>query len=164
MYFVTICTHRRRCIFGDIVDSDMRPNALGRIVAEEWHRSAEIRREIMLDAFVIMPNHMHGIVHIEYTTVGATGRSPLRRPDPGRYSLSSFVGGFKAATTTQINGLRGTPRQPVWQRNYYEHIIREERDLDPIRDYISANPANWPTDRENPALENPQKQRTPWQV
>ncbi len=162
-YFITICTNRRRCLFGEIADSEMRLNAIGRIVEEEWFRSAEIRREIILDVFVLMPNHMHGIIHIEYTTdVGATGRSPLQ-PGPARHSLASFVAGFKAGTTTRINALRGTPRQPVWQRNYYEHVVRTERDLDSIRDYIGNNPANWPTDRENPVAVKPQKRRAPWE-
>ncbi len=164
-YFITICTSRRRCLFGEIVDSEMRLNAIGRIVEEEWHRSGEIRREIILDAFVVMPNHIHGIINIGYvTTVGATGGSPLDGPGPGRRSLGSFVAGFKAATTMRINAFRRTPRQPVWQRNYYEHIIREERDLDPIRDYILSNPANWSNDRENPVMGTTLKQLAPWQV
>ncbi len=164
-YFVTICAHRRLCLFGDIAGSEMQLNAFGRIVEDEWRRSAEIRREILLDAFALMPNHVHGIVFIECVTDGgATRRSPLPRPGPARHSLSSFVAGFKSATTIRINAIRQTPRQPVWQRNYYEHIIRDERDLDPIREYIVGNPANWPTDRENPVILKPQKPPAPWQI
>jgi len=163
-YFVTICADRRQSLFGAVVEFEMRPNAFGRVVEEEWFRSAELRREIMLDAFVVMPNHIHGIVFIGYTTAqGATGRSPLRRPGPGSHSLGAFVAGFKSATTIRINAIRQTPRRPVWQRNYYEHIIRDERDLEPIRDYILSNPANWPNDRENPLALNLQKQLAPWE-
>jgi putative transposase len=113
-YFVTLCTQGRVCLFGEIVAGEMRLNEYGEIVQKEWFRSAEIRREIVLfsDEFVVMPNHIHGIVrivespdaHVGATgptvgatdaTVGATGRSPL--PGPAKRSLASFVAGFKSA-------------------------------------------------------------------
>jgi REP element-mobilizing transposase RayT len=151
---VTICAHSQECLFGEIIDGEMRLNAYGEVVEEEWLRSAEIRSEIELDAFVVMPNHLHGIViimdHIHLQSdpmVGAHGRAPLRR-EPR--SLGSFIAGFKSAVTKRINSLRGTPGAPVWQRNYYEHIIRDEHDLACIREYIATNPLRWDQDTENP--------------
>jgi REP element-mobilizing transposase RayT len=154
-YFVTLCTHQRDCLFATIsVDGELILNDVGRIVEEEWCRSAEIRKEIELDTFAVMPNHLHGIVVISRAdVVGATGRSPLPpvRPGPASHSLGALIAGFKSATTKRINLLRKTPGQPVWQRNYYEHIVRNERDLNAIRIYIENNPMNWALDRENPA-------------
>lgn len=152
-YFVTLCTHNRECLFGKIVDGEMRLNELGHIVCEEWLRSAEIRPEIMLDAFVVMPNHLHGIVI--FTPVGAHGRAPLPSPSPQPphrkpRSLGSFIAGFKSVVTKRINQTRQTPGIPVWQRNYYEHIIRNQESLARIRRYIADNPAKWDVDPENP--------------
>ena len=149
-YFVTICTQHRECLFGEIVDGRARLNAPGEVVAAEWSRSARIRREIELDSFVVMPNHVHGIVVIR--DVGAHGRAPLLPSPPYRppRSLGSFVAGFKSAATKRINAIRGTPGLPVWQRNYYEHVIRNEDDLDRVRRYIAENPLRWEEDPENP--------------
>ena len=103
-------------LFGDINEGNMQLNDYGKIVCQEWEISATIRRGITLDAFVIMPNHVHGIMVIEESDVGATGRSPSRS-GPAPRSLGAFVGDFKSATTKQLNDLRRTPGQPVWQRN-----------------------------------------------
>ena len=183
-YFVTICTHNREPLFGHVVNGEMVLNAWGRIVWEEWFRSAEIRAEIELfpDEFVVMPNHIHGIVWIVETddpnarahgdasnvgvtgrspmhgrapNVGATGRSPLQPRGPAPRSLGSFIAGFKSAVTKRINALRGTPGARVWQRNYYEHIIRNERALNAIRRYIAENPQRWHLDRHNPTATVP---------
>ncbi len=140
----------------------MRLNLLGQIVADEWQRSSEIRQEIEFDAWVIMPNHLHGIVVIETTAelsggVGANGRSPLRGVAPSMKprSLSSLVAGFKSATTKRININRNAPGTPVWQRNYYEHIIRNDLSLQTIQTYIHHNPQSWQTDQLHP--NNPSK-------
>lgn len=158
-YFITICTHKDRCILGRIVGEDMILNDFGRIVLREWNRSSSIRTEIELDAFIIMPNHIHGIVFIH--PVGACGCTPEAEcPDksgvpipPGvpKRSLSSFVLGFKTAVTIQINTLRRTPGKPFWQRNFHEHVIREEGTLYQCRTYIEQNPLKWTIDKENPA-------------
>ncbi len=156
-YFVTVCTHERLCLFGDVIDDEMRLNETGRIVRDEWMRSADIRREIVLDEFVVMPNHVHGIVMI-CEPVGATGRSPLHvaprsspaQSGPPPRSLGSFIGGVKSAITTRVNALHGTRGVTVWQRNYYEHVIRDEAELRRIREYIQCNPLRWAIDRENP--------------
>ena len=162
-YFITICAHDRRCLFGRVIESQMQLNARGAIIEEEWFGSAAIRPHIVLDAFVVMPNHVHGIVFLE-SDVGATGRSPAPRSGPGRRSLGSFVGSFKAAATRRIKRLRDAPNGPVWQRNYYEHIVRDEKSLDAIREYIANNPANWMCDRENPAVLKPSKPTVAWQI
>ena len=152
-YFVTLVTHQRQRLFGEIVDGEMLVGSHGDTVKEEWLRSAEVRREIELDAFVLMPNHIHGIVVIrdQATVVGAHGRAPLlptpHRPPP---SLGSFVAGFKPAVTKRINEIRGTAGLPVWQRNYYDRVIRDEGELNRIRQYIIDNPARWAQDPENP--------------
>lgn len=167
VYFITICTRNRSYLFGEISNSEMHLNKFGHIVKEEWLRSAEIRHEIELDAFIIMPNHFHSIVWITNENniiVRATGRSPLhtgalpqhtntsaqqnhRPKGPKPRSLGSLVGGFKSICKTRINQIRQTPGAPVWQRNYHDHIIRNEKDYDRIRKYIISNPARWEDDR-----------------
>jgi len=155
-YFLTVVAHQRQCLFGEIVDGQVLASPCGEAVVQEWLRSTQIRREIQLDAFVVMPNHIHGIVIIgEPIVVGAHGRAPLlhRAPlhRPPR-SVGSFVAGFKSAVAKRINELRGTPGLPVWQRSYYEHIIRDEEELNRVRQYIADNPARWQQDPENPLL------------
>ncbi len=147
-YFLTICTVQKRHLFGDILEGEMVLTEHGQIVLEEWLASAQIRKELELDAFVVMPNHVHGIVWIlkEPRTdighasvvlgVGATGRSPLRgnvAPGPAKKSLGAFVAGFKSAVTKRIDESRGTPGIPVWQRNYFERIVRSDREHRPFR-------------------------------
>jgi len=156
-YFVTIVAQNRQCIFGNVVDSKIELNEFGRILAEEWERSKDIREEIALDAFVAMPNHIHGVLIMTNHDVGATGRSPFPSGLSKR-SLGAFVGGFKSAVTMRINQLRGTPGVPVWQRNYYEHVIRSEESLNRIREYIADNPIRWEFDAENPDAKTPNKE------
>ena len=149
-YFVTICTWGKLCVLGQVGDGVMRLNEIGGVVQEEWLRTAAIRQEVELDVFQIMPNHIHGIVAITRSAdqpVGAHGRAPLRRAPK---SLGALVAGFKSAATKTINQLRATPGNPVWQRNYYEHVIRNEKALNRIRQYILDNPAKWDEDPENP--------------
>ncbi len=154
-YFVTICTHRRACLFGDVVDDDVELNALGRIVMTTWESLPGRYPQITLDAFVIMPNHVHGIIMIEdgERPVGAIHELPLRNTRYRRrtMTLPLVVGYFKMNASKQINRTRLTPGAPVWQRNYYEHIIRGDDDLGRIRAYIALNPRHWALDRENPA-------------
>jgi len=146
-YFVTICTHGRECLFGKIVE-------------EEILKTMSIRKEVNIDIFSIMPNHLHMIVSLNdfcHDPVGANGRSPLQCGNQNNFrmkpkSLSSFVSGFKSATTKHINILRGTPSQTVFQRNYYEHIIRNEKSYDEIYSYIESNHTTWDRDRNHPSF------------
>jgi len=147
-YFVTVCVHNRECLFGEITGNDIRLNEYGMIAKDEWIKSPDIRKEIKLDEYIVMPNHIHGIVWID--SVGANGRSPLHRTNMGSKTLSSFMAGYKSTVTKQINGLRRLPGIPVWQRNYYEHIIRNDAELNRIRQYIIENPLKWNMDSENP--------------
>ncbi len=160
-YFVTIVTRNRECLFGAIVDGEMRLNEAGQKVAECWDALPAHFPNVELDAFVVMPNHVHGIVVIadDADAVGAqdvraTHASPLREPErprgPARKSIGAIIGSFKSAATKRINASRDTAGAPLWHRNYYEHIIRNEKSLSAIRDYIAGNPANWAGDEENP--------------
>lgn len=166
-YFVTIVTHDREPLFGYVVDGEMVLNEFGKIVAEEWERSGAIRAEIELDNFVVMPNHFHAIVNIFQTGNGdhsnCTGDRPVAPTmkttptanGPRPRSLGSLIAGFKSSVTTRINILRATPGTPVWQRNYYDHVIRSDREYEETAAYIANNPANWLTDAERPADHDP---------
>lgn len=167
-YFVTIVTQDRACLFGEVVDGEMRLNELGEIVAWTWRDLPNHVPNVALDAFVVMPNHVHGIiVSIDAPNapapVGAGSEpaptqpipGPFNEPIPGgiaakRYALPEIVRQFKTFSARRINERRGTPGGPVWQRNYYEHIIRNEESLNQIRQYIANNPLQWALDRENP--------------
>jgi len=149
-YFVTVVTYQRECLVDEIADGQVRLTRYGEIVHSEWLRSAQVRPEIGLDEFVVMPNHIHGIVIIRGAVlVGAHGRAPLH-PYRSPRSLGSFVAGFKSAATKRINALRRMPGVPVWQRNYYERVVRNEEELNRIRQYILENPLRWAEDPENP--------------
>ena len=177
LYFITICCYQRECLFGNIINSQMILNNFGQLIKEEWLKSAEIRKEIELDDFVIMPNHFHGIVIINQeinsdfmkndvdfqdNNVGANGSSPLQQiqSSPPKISMkpksiSSLIAGFKSATTKKINVIRNTHQNPVWQRNYYDHIIRNDESLARIREYVQNNPLSWENDQLHP--NNPSK-------
>lgn len=149
-YFITLVTQDRACLFGEIVDGEMRLNDLGAIVAWTWQDLPNHVRNVVLDAFIVMPNHVHGIIVLtdDPGVVGAGSE-----PAPTRcYALPEIIRQFKTFSARRINALRGTPGVPVWQRNYYEHIIRNEQSLHRIRLYIDRNPARWSLDREKPAV------------
>ena len=195
-YFVTVCAHAGQCLFGVVTAEQVKLSDYGRIVTEEWHRTEALRDNVRLDAFVVMPNHVHGIIALvppgtqgdadphgyrafahspaavdhaamDGRTVGAQRRgAPTHahathattdrngRPNVAPGSLGAVVRGFKAAATRRINRRRGTPGGAVWQRNYYEHIIRHERAWHACRRYIDANPRRWPLDACHPAPTN----------
>lgn len=149
LYFVTICTQNRECLFRNVMNHPVgvgrdRPvnsmvlNQYGQIVNNVWeslpkHHSTE------LDEFQIMPNHVHFILHI---VLGASRRAPT--------TLGFIVGMFKTECTKRINKLRNMPGQKIFQRNYYEHIIRNKNELTKIRQYIKNNPLFWNKDINNP--------------
>jgi len=149
-YFVTLCTHGGEALFGQVVDGEMVLNECGRVIEEEWHSTARLRPYVRLDAYVIMPNHFHGILWIDHTGRGMARHAPTREfGKPVAASLPTLVGAFKSAVTRRINQVRGTPGVQVWQRNYWEHVIRTDRALNAIRRYIADNPARWTLDRYN---------------
>ena len=152
-YFVTICTQKRRCILGDVVDDEVVLSPQGRIVSDCWHDLANHYEHIELDEFVVMPNHIHGIVVIidSGKGCGANEVGAGFKPAPkGRHSLSEVVRAFKTFSARRINHLRNRTGEPVWQRNYYEHGIRDDTSLLAVREYIVINPAKWSEDRDNP--------------
>ena len=167
-YFITLCTQDRACLFGRVVNGEMRLNDAGRMVLAEWNRLPERFPQVVLDAFVVMPNHVHGILVITdpAPTAGATvGATVGATPTVGATTwvaptVGNIIGAFKSRVTVEyIRGVKtsGWPpfRGRLWQRNYYEHIIRNERALNAIRRYILENPLRWHLDRENLARTAP---------
>ena len=148
-YFVTICTYQQELLFGTIRGDKVYPNAYGLIVVDEWEQTAIIRKNVKLDDFVVMPNHFHGIILVssrgvlQYAPTNTTLRSPSQ-------TVGAIVRGFKSAVTKRIKIILGTRDIFIWQRNYYEHVIRNEDELNRIRLYIRNNPMQWQFDRENP--------------
>jgi putative transposase len=150
-YFVTVCTKNKQCIFGEVCNEEMNLSDKGRIVREEWLKTAALRLYVKLDQFVVMPNHFHAILWIEKNNRGTARCAPTisRFGKLPSESLSSIIRGFKAAVTKHINILCNPAGSPLWQRNYYEHVIRDDEALNRIREYIMNNPLNWEFDREN---------------
>ena len=123
-----------------------------RAIAEEtWLWLAERYKYVGLDQYVVMPNHVHGIIVIRDVCRGGSRTAPTGRP-PAIKPLGRLIGAFKTVSTKRINAIRGASGVPVWQRNYYEHVIRDEEDLDRVRRYILENPLRWDEDPENPAV------------
>lgn len=147
-YFVTSCAFERAHLFGDVVGDDVQLNEFGEIAAQELLRTPMIRPEVELDAFVVMPNHIHAIlVFFKDDIVGAHVRAPLHRP---ARSLGSLVAQYKGVVTARINTLRRTPGLAIWQRNNYEHVIRDDRELILAREYILNNPVAWSLNCSHP--------------
>jgi putative transposase len=161
-YFVTICAHNGECLFGDIVSGEMLTNAAGQVVQATWEMLPSHYSGVTSDAFV--KNHIHGIIVIDWvpnysgvgaqfiappSRTGASGGAMNRAPTPDRApTLGDIIRGFKARTTHCLHRNLGVVR--VWQRNYYEHVIRDHASLSRIREYITNNPLRWAFDRENP--------------
>jgi putative transposase len=139
-YFVTIVTHKRFCLFGGIINGNIYLNTYGNIAHEQWMRLQHRFLRADFSSFVIMPNHVHGIIHIVRGAGEASRLSfdqiPPQRPygfplvNPG--ALGIIVRAFKASVTYRINAIRGTINPPIWQRNYYDHIVRNEQELNQI--------------------------------
>jgi REP element-mobilizing transposase RayT len=103
-----------------------------------------------LDEWIVMPNHVHAIIRIDAGFVGAVREPPVDGREKKIKPLGELVGAFKTVSSKKINQMRGTPGEIFWQRNYYEHVIRGENELERIRNYIYFNPQAWPSDPENP--------------
>lgn len=163
-YFVTVCAQGRKCAFGEIVDGGMSLNRVGEIAKECWERIPQKFPGVTLDEYTVMPNHFHGIVIIgshlrrgdacvaqnRNDTKRARHASPLQPCGPAPGSIGAIIGSFKSAVTKRINEMRGTPVAALWQRNYYERIIRDEEELADMRKYIRENSLRWDIDGENP--------------
>jgi putative transposase len=158
-YFITICTHDKKCLFGNISDRQMNLNGIGSIVENEWLKTASLRPNVELDVFVIMPNHIHGIIFIKnkdykgefkYASVNReqdVGGSKFKSPSK---NIGAIVKGFKSAGTGCVNKSNRTPGKKLWQQNYWERVIRNEHELKHIREYIQNNPINWELDKLHP--------------
>lgn len=200
-YFVTLCVRGGACVLGEIVSGEMVHSKEGRLVEGCWADLPNHYPHVRLDAFVVMPNHVHGVLVLvdddhpgmglvgagfhgsdgaygagprsvralttargvepaptgatagdtEPTPTSATADDSEPAPTPlRRHALPEIVHAFKTFSARRINALRGTSGQPFWQRSYYEHVIRNRRELDAIRTYIDLNPLRWELDREHP--------------
>lgn len=154
-YFVTICSYQRQNLFGKIVNEKEQHSEIGEVIYKEWHKTPEIRKNVTLGEFVIMPNHVHGILYIDIENVQLAkedyflvlDRSYINLFAPPSNSLGAILRGFKSAVTNQVRQLYNDPTYEVWQVNYYEHIIKNENALAYIQNYIINNPVKWGEDR-----------------
>ncbi len=155
-YFITICTRRREYLFGQITNHQIALNEEGDIVKRWWLKLGDKFSGIELDGCVVMPNHIHGIIMISRGQVGAIHELPLQRDriERRRILIPKIIGYFKMNSSRYINLSCDTRGHPLWQRNYYEHVIRNESELFRIREYIQNNPLKWDLDRENPLSKN----------
>ena len=143
VYFVTICTYQFASLFGRIVDGNVQLNGLGRLVEEEWQRTAVVRPSVDLDQFVVMPNHLHGLLCISDSKVE---RIPKSSTTMRANSLGSIIAQYKSNVTKRNRSLASSRSWPISKRNYYDHIVRNERSLERIRTYILENPSRWSED------------------
>jgi REP element-mobilizing transposase RayT len=158
-YFITICTRQKECILGEILDGIIHLHEFGQIAADCWQWLSERYAYVELDEWVVMPNHIHGIIRIaDLTQCKGGSRTALTIHDrshpsnPTKYKpIGRLIGVFKTVSSKKINQIRNTPGCPVWQRNYYEHIIRDRSSLQTIRQYISNNPLSWELDSLHPS-------------
>jgi putative transposase len=148
-YFVTMVTWQRECLFGEVVNGEMHLNNFGEIVAQTWQWLEKQYLYVEMGAWKVMPNHFHGILSIHDDGRGGSRTAPTENIQ--HKPLGRLIGAFKTMSTKQINLLRQTEGQIVWQRNYYEHIIRDKSEMEKIWAYIESNPARWDDDDENPS-------------
>jgi len=144
-YFITIVTCQRQNLFGEVVDGEMMLNQFGLLVRQQWVRLPQRFPHIELDEFGIMPNHFHGIIAIVNELLPESSEH-FGKPVVG--SIPTIIRSFKSTVSLRIILMQNTRGMPVWQTNYYEHVIRNERDLLIKRDYILNNPSNWQKDDE----------------
>ena len=152
-YFITLVTQGGVRLSGEMLDGEMHLSNMGQIADECWRLIPGHYPQVELDAFAIMPNHVHGIIILDERAatlsphVGAQHVAPLR-PHVKSGSLGAIIRAYKASVTRQIGREHGGPPD-IWQRNYYEHIIRDDGDYKRIRLYCESNPLNWVDDDEN---------------
>ena len=151
-YFVTICTHKKHCYFGKITNNQMKLSQVGRIAQKHWQEIPNHFNHVYIDAYVIMPNHLHGIIIIDRPTQKLNLSS--QPTDTNKFaplksgSLSAVIQAYKASVTRWCR--KNDDDIFRWQSRFYEHIIRNARSLENIRTYIINNPVKWSEDRNNP--------------
>jgi REP element-mobilizing transposase RayT len=170
-YFVTLCTRQRECFFGEVIDREMHLSPIGEIVTAEWQRTPQVRTNVELDEWVVMPNHLHGIIVITHRVATTDGVETFRGVKTFRgvetfravetfrrnvsttnarlkpNSLGSIIGQFKSICTKRIRAAGYAEFD--WQERFFDEIIRDEKRLERVRQYIINNPANWNKDKEN---------------
>jgi putative transposase len=159
-YFITVCTRKRENLFGNVTEGQIQLNRYGKVVNDFWDNIPTHFPSVDMDAFVVMPNHVHGIILIHDACRGGVipptdngmvspsrgeVTSPLRK-----ISLGQIVAFYKYQTAKLVNQIRNTPGVTIWQRNYHDHIIRDDEHLNKIREYVFENPLKWDLDDENP--------------
>lgn len=161
-YFITICTYQRQVLFGEIVDGVMVLNAYGEIVQHAWDDLPNHYPHVVLDELCIMPNHIHGIIIL--TGWGGSQTHPNDDDDENlnnvQHGLPEIVRALKSFSSRRINQIIDSPGVPLWQRNYFERIVRNEEELNSIRRYVQENPLKWKMDQDNPANINNHKVKT----
>jgi len=149
-YFVTLCTHKRKRLFGEILNGEMKLNNRGWKVVNHWEWLAKRYDYVSLDEFIVMPNHLHGIVVLtKVDDASKVSGQEQSQPTHKRKPLGRLIGAFKTASTNQINRSSTIIGSKLWQRGFWEHIIRNEQELNLIRAYIRNNPAQWGLDNLN---------------
>jgi REP element-mobilizing transposase RayT len=166
-YFVTLISRRRICLFGEITSEEMDLNPIGQKVIQCWYSLLKNFQNVELDEFVLMPNHLHGIIVLldafgkgeafpemvsSPKIEGIGDASPLRPRGTESGSLGAIIQNFKSMSTRMVNKMYYERGNKIWQRNYYERIIRNESEFNAIRKYIWENPLNWGKDQENPFI------------
>jgi putative transposase len=164
-YFVTLVVQKRICLFGFVEGSHIRLNEIGEMIIRCWLNIPDNFDNTSLDEFVLMPNHLHGIIFVHEAPgkgealadtdqgvedIMIANASPLQPRGTQSRSLSAIIQNFKSVSTRMVNKLYFKPGNKIWQRNFYERIIPNQRELDAIHQYIIDNPSNWKLDRKNP--------------
>ena len=172
-YFVTLCSSNRECVFGEIIDNEVQLYNYGNVISDSIQWLKNNYSYLDIDISVIMPNHIHFILVISDARVndsrggmpqnigrggspqiigkGGSRTAPTSQTVPVKIKpLGRIIGAFKTVSTKNINAIRNTPGNKIWHRNYYEHVIRNEKELHKIREYIQSNPAQWQLDEDNP--------------
>ena len=153
-YFITACTQNRLLLFGQVVNNKMAANRLGAVVEDCWAKLPDHYDNFALDAFILMPNHVHGVIIIEDETTGVGAGFKPALPAAAasrRHGVPEIVRAFKTFSARRINEIRASASTPIWQRGFYDHVIRGKGELDRVRTYIMDNPRKWSEDADNPA-------------
>jgi len=149
-YFVTICTAGRKCLLGRIEDGVMRENVLGRLVRAHWLAIPKHFATVQLDAFVVMPSHVHGIINLHRRVSPREEQFKLAEfGKPRSGSIGWIVRAFKATVTREARKALQKPELTIWQRNYFERVVRDENEYKIVHQYVRENPRNWKTGDED---------------
>jgi putative transposase len=152
IYYVTICAHENRCVFGSVQNCSVTLTPLGAVVREHWQAIPDHFSRAKLHAFVVMPSHLHGLIELSNKQTSPTAEIRKRSFDSDAVpaeSLPAIVRSFKAIVAKRAHGELGFKGE-VWHRNYFERVIRNAKELSNATNYIVENPTRWELDRFNP--------------